>query len=64
MSERHMREKFRGHPRFERTEEFCRLFDQVAFDRNFGPMPLKAFEPMLQKRFRQPRQSIYVAETA
>ena len=32
MSERHMREKFRGHPRFERTEEFCRLFDQVALN--------------------------------
>jgi predicted HD phosphohydrolase len=62
--DRNMREKFRGHPHFERTEEFCRVFDQVAFDPNFSAMPLEAFEPMLQKRFREPRQSIYVAEAA
>jgi predicted HD phosphohydrolase len=62
--DRNMREKFRGHPHFERTEEFCRLFDQVAFDPNFKSMPLKAFEPILQRVFCQPRQSIYVAQAA
>jgi predicted HD phosphohydrolase len=59
--DRDMREKFRGHPHFEKTEEFCRLFDQVAFDPNFKSMPLEAFEPMLRKVFCQPRRSIYVA---
>jgi hypothetical protein len=58
------REKFRGHPHFARTEEFCRVFDQVAFDPNFSSMPLEAFEPMLQKLFCQPRQSIYLAAAA
>jgi len=58
------REKFRGHPYFEKTEEFCRLFDQVAFDPNFGSMPLEAFEPMLQRVFHQPRRSIYLAKAA
>jgi predicted HD phosphohydrolase len=58
------REKFRGHPHFARTEEFCRVFDQVAFDPNFRSMPLEAFEPMLQKLFSQPRQSIYLAAAA
>jgi predicted HD phosphohydrolase len=62
--DRHMRDKFRGHPHFEKTEEFCRLFDQVAFDPSFKSMPLDAFEPMLQRVFRQPRQSIYVARAA
>jgi predicted HD phosphohydrolase len=62
--DRDMREKFRGHPHFEKTEEFCRLFDQVAFDPNFKSMPLEAFEPMLQKVFCQPRRSIYVAGAA
>jgi predicted HD phosphohydrolase len=62
--DRDLREKFRGHPYFEKTEEFCRLFDQVAFDRNFKSMPLEAFEPMLHKVFREPRQSMYVAEAA
>ncbi len=61
---RDMREKFRGHPHFERTEEFCRVFDQVAFDPDFKSMPLEAFEPMLQKVFRQPRRSIYVTKAA
>jgi predicted HD phosphohydrolase len=59
--DRDMREQFRGHPNFERTEEFCRLFDQVAFDSNFKSMPLEAFEPMLQRVFSQPRQSFYRA---
>ena len=62
--DRDMREKFRGHPHFEKTEEFCRLFDEVAFDPNFKSMPLAAFGPMLQKVFCQPRRSIYVAEAA
>ena len=62
--DREMREKFRGHPHFEKTEEFCRLFDQAAFDPNFRSMPLEAFEPMIQRLFRRPRQSIYLAKAA
>ena len=62
--DRDKRETFRGHPHFEKTEEFCRVFDQVAFDPNFKSMPLEAFEPMLQKRFSRPRRSIYLAAAA
>jgi predicted HD phosphohydrolase len=62
--DRDMREKFREHPHFDKTEEFCRLFDQVAFDPSFPSMPLEAFEPMLQRVFCRPRQSIYLAEAA
>lgn len=62
--DRDMREKFHGHPNFEMTEEFCRVFDQVAFDPNFKSMPLEAFEPMLQRLFRRPRRSIYLADAA
>lgn len=62
--DRNMRENFRGHPHFARTEEFCRQFDQVAFDPNFKSMPLNAFEPMLQRIFGRPRRSIYLAEAA
>ena len=62
--DRDMRDRFRGHPHFARTEEFCRLFDQVAFDPNFKSMPLEAFEPILQRVFSRPRRSIYVAEAA
>ncbi len=59
--ERDMRETFRGHRHFERTEEFCRVFDQTAFDPNFRSMPLDAFVPMIGRMFGKPRQSIYVA---
>jgi predicted HD phosphohydrolase len=62
--DRDMREKFREHPHFDKTEEFCRLFDQVAFDSSFPSMPLEAFEPMLQRVFCRPRRSIYLAEAA
>jgi predicted HD phosphohydrolase len=62
--DRNMRDKFRGHPNFEKTEEFCRVFDQVAFDPNFKSMPLEAFEPALQRVFREPRRSIYRAMEA
>jgi predicted HD phosphohydrolase len=62
--DRDMREQYRGHPHFEKTEEFCRLFDQIAFDPNFRSMPLEAFAPMIQKVFSQPRRSIYLAEAA
>ena len=62
--DRYGREKFRGHPYFDRTEEFCSVFDQVAFDPNFKSMPLEAFVPMLQKVFARARQSIYLADAA
>lgn len=62
--DRDMREKFRSHSCFERTEEFCRVFDQVAFDPDFKSMSLEAFEPMLRRVFHRPRKSIYVSEAA
>lgn len=62
--DRDMREEYRGHPHFEKTEEFCRLFDQAAFDPNLKSMPLTAFEPMIQRVFSRPRRSIYLAEAA
>lgn len=62
--DRDMREQFRGHPHFEATEEFCRLFDQAAFDPNFKSMPLDAFVPMVQRVFEKPKRSIYMRAAA
>jgi predicted HD phosphohydrolase len=62
--DRDMREQYRGHPHFEATEEFCRLFDQTAFDPNFKSMPLEAFEPMVRRVFEKPRRSIYMRAAA
>ena len=59
--DRNMREQFRNHPCFERTEEFCARYDGPAFDRNAETLPLQFFEPMLRRVLAQPRKSIYRA---
>lgn len=45
------RERFRGHPEFERTAHFCERWDQVSFDPGYDTMPLSAFEPMVRRLF-------------
>ncbi len=57
--DRDMREQYRGHPYFERTAQFCHLYDQNAFDPTFQSMPLKAFEPMVGRVFSTVKRSIY-----
>ena len=59
--DRDMREQFRAHPWFERTAEFCELYDNPAFDDRAETLPLSEFEPMVRRVFAQPRQSIYKA---
>ncbi len=49
--DRHAREKFREHPYFERTSEFCHKWDQESFDPTYDTMPLSAFEPMVRHIF-------------
>ncbi|HSZ75082.1 MAG TPA: HD domain-containing protein [Rhizomicrobium sp.] len=60
--DRNMREKFRGHPAFEKTAMFCARHDQNAFDPNYDTMPLEAFVPMVQRLMAYPKRSIYVRE--
>ena len=57
--DRDMRESFRGHPNFDRTAEFCELYDNPAFDPKAETLPISEFEPMLRRVMAQPRQSIY-----
>ena len=54
--DRNAREKFRGHPCFERTALFCEKYDQTAFDPGFESMPLEAFEPMLRRVLENPKR--------
>ena len=49
--DRNEREKFRGHPAFERTVEFCAKWDQAAFDPNYDTLPLAAFELAVRRVF-------------
>ena len=45
------RERFRGHPAFEITAEFCEKWDQLSFDPDYDTMPLEAFEPSVRRIF-------------
>ncbi|MEQ6434937.1 HD domain-containing protein [Comamonas sp. w2-DMI] len=62
--DRDMRAQFRGHPHYERTAEFCELYDNPAFDPRGETLPISEFEPMLRRLMAQPRQSIYKAAVA
>lgn len=59
--DRDLRENFRSHPCFDRTAEFCELYDNPAFDPKAETLPIGEFEPMLRRLMAQPRQSIYKA---
>jgi predicted HD phosphohydrolase len=62
--DRDMREQFRGHEHFARTEEFCALYDNPAFDPKAETLPLSEFEPMLRRLMAQPRNTIYKRQEA
>ena len=61
--DRNLREQFRGHEHFARTEEFCALYDNPAFDKSAKPLPMSEFEPMVRRVFSQVRRSVYQAST-
>lgn len=57
--DRDMRERFSGHPHYERTAQFCALYDSPAFDAKAETLPLEVFEPMLRRVMNTTRQSLY-----
>ena len=57
--DRQMRDRFNGHPGFERTARFCEIYDGPAFDPAAKTLPLEAFEPMVRRVFAAPRQTLY-----
>lgn len=59
-----MRDSFREHPAYAQTEEFCRLYDQTAFDPAYDTLPLEAFEPLVRRVFATVKRSIYLKKTA
>ena len=58
--DRFERDKWRGHPAFERTAEFVPKFDQDTMDCNYDNMPIEAFEPMVHRLFAKPPRPISV----
>jgi predicted HD phosphohydrolase len=59
--DRNMRDAFKDHPHYARTEEFCALYDGPAFDGTKEVLPLSFFEPMVQRVLAGPKTSIYKA---
>ncbi len=43
------REQYRDSPHFERTAEFCALYDEVSFDADYDTEPMSTFEPMVRR---------------
>ncbi|MDE2145913.1 MAG: phosphohydrolase [Burkholderiales bacterium] len=62
--DRDLREQFRGHPHFARTEEFCAEYDNPAFDPKAEALPITEFEPIVRRVFSQVRHSVYRGSTA
>ncbi|MGB0919819.1 MAG: HD domain-containing protein [Alphaproteobacteria bacterium] len=62
--DKNMRDQFKGHPCFEKTAQFCHLYDQNSFDPSFKSMKLEDFRPMLNRVFERPKNSIYLRDAA
>lgn len=57
--DRNMRDQYRQHPCFERTERFVRLYDAPAFDDRYASAPLDRFRPMLDRVFAKAKSGLY-----
>ena len=62
--DRNLRDNFKAHPHYERTEEFCALYDNPAFDPDAETLPIEEFLPLLRRVMAQPKQSIYLKKEA
>jgi len=58
--DRNVRDQFKGHPHYDRTEEFCALYDAPAFDPKGETLPIEEFAPMLHRVMANPG-GIYAA---
>jgi predicted HD phosphohydrolase len=53
--DRHARDRYRDHPHYQATVDFCHHWDQCSFDPDYETLPLEHFEPMVRRVFgRQP----------
>lgn len=58
--DRNARDQYKDHEYFNYTAEFCHKYDQKAFDKDFTPMSLEEFTPMVERVFAQPKNSLYL----
>ena len=62
--DKNMREQYKDHPLYDQTLEFIEKYDAPAFDPNAETYPLSFFEPMIQRLFEKPKQSLYKGESS
>lgn len=54
--DRNLRDKYKGHPHYDRTVAFCRDWDQASFDPSYDTLPLETFAPLVERIFaREPK---------
>ncbi len=53
--ERNVRDRWRDHPNFDLTAEFCERYDQASFDPDYPTLPITEFEPGVRRVFAEPR---------
>jgi len=62
--DRNMRDRYRDHPHWRITAEFCEKYDQNCFDPRYDTLPLEAFVPLVRQVFAAPKRSIYLEPAA
>lgn len=60
--DRHGRDKFKDHPYYQVTADFCENYDQNCFDADYDNESLAFFVPMVERVFAQPKKSLYKTE--
>jgi predicted HD phosphohydrolase len=53
--DKNVRERWRDHPNYEATVEFCETFDQNSFDPDYDWLPVEHFEPIVREVFSKAR---------
>lgn len=51
------RDRWRDHPYYQDTVDFCEKYDQVSFDPDYPTEPLSFFEPMVRRVLAEPRSA-------
>jgi predicted HD phosphohydrolase len=49
------RDRFKDHPYYQATVDFCEHYDQNSFDPEYGWEPLEFFEPMVRRVLAEPK---------
>lgn len=58
--DKNLRDQFKDSPHYQYCAEFCHKYDQAAFDPDYDSEPLEFFEPMVERVFEFPRNSLYM----